>query len=104
MNEVTNAQAKEALKAVFRKASTDANSRAKCLSDPKAAVKEASGVDVPAGLEIKFVEPGSAIVVSLPPLGASQEALDEEVLASMAAGQGPAQVTERCKKDTSYGC
>jgi hypothetical protein len=95
MNEVTNAQAKEALKAVFRKASADANFRAKCLSNPKAAVKEAAGMDVPAGLEIKFVEPGSAIVVSLPPHGASEEAIEEEALAGVAGGGQGKGISER---------
>ena len=98
MNEITNAQAKEALKAVFKKASTDANFRAKCLSDPQAAVQEAAGMDVPAGLEIRFVEPGSTIVITLPPLSTSEGALDDQVLEGVAAGKGSyATVTGGCK-------
>jgi hypothetical protein len=88
MNEMINPQTKEALKAVLKKASSDEDFRQKCISNPNAAIKEAAGIEVPTGVEIKFVEPGSAIVVTLPPLGSGEAELDEQVLAAVAAGGG----------------
>jgi len=41
---------------IIKKAWEDAEFKAKLLADPKAAIKDAFGVDVPAGITLKAVE------------------------------------------------
>jgi hypothetical protein len=69
MNEMTQDQWKSAVTAALRKSASDASFRARCLSTPVAALKDASGLDIPSDAPIKFVERLDAIVVVLPPVG-----------------------------------
>jgi hypothetical protein len=94
----TSEQWNTAIKAVITKATSDADFRAKCLSDPAAALKEVSGLDVP---EIKFAEQADGSSIVLPPLGSDPDELTElEQLDSVAGGDpGYTQF-----KPTQFGC
>ncbi len=74
-----------ALKDLLKKAASDADFRAKALKDPATALKEA-GVELPAGQSIKFVEKVDEIVIPLPPVGASDTELTDNVLSQAAGG------------------
>ncbi len=78
---------KSALKDLLKKAASDADFRAKALKDPAAALKEA-GVELPAGQSIKFVEKIDEIVIALPPLGAADAELSDDLLEKAAGGAG----------------
>ena len=84
----TPEQLSAALKAVFAKAATDADFRAKCLADPAAAAREL-GAELPAG--ITFAEAPCAAAVVLPPFGSDpDEITDAEALSDVAGGNlGP---------------
>ena len=74
----------EAIKAVYRKAATDAAFRQRCLDHPHAAMKEATGLEIPDELKIRFAETPDERVFVLPPLGASE--LSEGELEEIAGG------------------
>jgi hypothetical protein len=75
----------ESLTIIFEKAAADADFRARCLADPAAAVREATGADAPAGITFSETPAGSAIV--LPPLRAdADEIADIEMLSDVAGG------------------
>lgn len=59
-----------ALKAVFTKAATDADFRAKCLTDATAAIKEVSGLDV---VGINFTDSEEGDGVPLPAFGSDPD-------------------------------
>lgn len=88
----TNSQYQEALSKVLARAEGDPAFRAVALSDATAAVKEATGLDVPAGLTVRFVEAGEAGSFSGPnyviPLlwSAEDELTDSEMLDHVAGG------------------
>lgn len=74
-----------ALKNILIKASVDSDFREKCLTDPAAAIHEASGLTAPAGLRFAETADGNAIV--LPPLGADpDEITNSELLGNVAGG------------------
>lgn len=59
--------AQATLEAIRERASKDRAFRDLCLSDPAAAVEEATGIDVPADFEVQFVEQREAnLTVILP--------------------------------------
>lgn len=72
------------LKAVLTKATTDADFRAKCLSDPAGAAREI-GVTLPAGI-VFTEEKGQASAIVLPPLGADPDEIHDELLLADVAG------------------
>jgi hypothetical protein len=85
---ITPDQWNAALKAVFAKAATDIDFRAKCLGDSPAAFEEAAGIPAPVG--IKFVEEADGASIVLPQFGADPDELTElEELDSVAGGDPP---------------
>lgn len=83
MNEETQ---RAYLNTILKKTVTDAEFRAKALSDPAAAIKEATGQDLPAGIKVKFVEKLEEVVIVLPPASGSEEITDDAVLEKVAGG------------------
>ncbi len=74
---------------VFTRAWSDANFKAKLLSDPHAALAEA-GVDLPDGLKVKVIEDTAAtqhLVLPAAPTNASELSIDD--LEKVAAGAQP---------------
>ena len=53
---LTEEKANEVYSAVMREAVTDENFRARLLADPKAAVKELTGIELPEALELRVTE------------------------------------------------
>jgi|SRR5580658_1716481 hypothetical protein len=83
----TDAQIQTAIKKVFKKATTDAAFRKLCLSDAKAAVKQATGEDVPANFKLRFVEnQGANLTIVLPDLRPAGGELKDEELEQVAGG------------------
>ncbi|HTT57775.1 MAG TPA: NHLP leader peptide family RiPP precursor [Opitutaceae bacterium] len=76
-----DAQIQAAIQKVFKKASTDAAFRKLCLSNAAAAVKQATGEDVPPKFKLRFVEnAGASLTIVLPdPPRAGGELKDEEL-------------------------
>ncbi|MES2696437.1 MAG: NHLP leader peptide family natural product precursor [Verrucomicrobiota bacterium] len=72
--------------ALMRRASTDAAFRQKCLSDPRGAIKEVSGLDMHPNAKIRFSEPAEGLVLTLPPLRTSAELSDKELERVSGAG------------------
>lgn len=82
----TEVEVNETLEKLFKQASTDAEFRKLCLTDPGAAIKQVSGKDIPSGLKIKFVEnEGADRTIVLPDL--INEDLSDEDLDKVAGGQ-----------------
>jgi hypothetical protein len=73
--------------ALMRRAATDVPFRQKCLTDPKGAVKEISGIDLHANARIRFVEPAQDIVLTLPALRATAELSDQQLESVAGAGE-----------------
>ena len=78
MNEITQDQWRSAVTAVLRKSASDASFRARCLSTPVEALKDASGLDVPSDAPIRFVDRLDVIVVALPPVGTRPDEISED--------------------------
>jgi hypothetical protein len=76
----------ETLKQLYKKAATDEAFRKRCLKDAAGAIKEISGLDLPAGAKVRFVEKLEEQVFVLPNSAASE--LSEEELATVAGGGG----------------
>ena len=67
MNETwTEDKYKDTVKALYKRAAIDPAFRSRCLTDPAGAVKEISGLDLPAGAKVKFVEKMDEKVMLLP--------------------------------------
>ncbi|GAB3116910.1 NHLP leader peptide family RiPP precursor [Novispirillum itersonii] len=80
-------------RAVVLKAQTDPVFRAALLADPKAALKAAFGVEIPAGIAVSVVEEtAQALTLVLPqaPVAAASndDALSDDDLEAVAAGGG----------------
>jgi hypothetical protein len=74
---------------VLRRAASDASFRRRCLTDPSGAIKEVSGLELPAGVPpVRFVERMEEMVIVLPPLTAGRTELADEDLALVAGGVG----------------
>src|SRR3954452_23267081 len=81
------AEAGELMEQVLRRADSDPEFREQLKSDPAAAVKTITGVDVPSGVRIVVVEDTvEQVHLVLPPPGASSQLSDSE-LEHVAGGQ-----------------
>jgi len=71
------------------KAATDAEFRQRLIDDPKSVLAEC-GVEIPAGTAVRVAESTpEELVVTIPPLLPDSAELDEDALASTAAGSTP---------------
>ena len=87
MSNWTNEEAKNALDTIRKKALTDEVFFELCIKNPKKAVKEVAGKDVPDNFKIKFIEnKADEMIVVLPtPVKKNTELSDNE-LESVAGG------------------
>lgn len=92
MSNIDDPKYRAALETILHRAGSDPAFRASALSDAPAAIKEATGLDVPEGVTVKFVEFGQAgsfqnsqLVIPLPPTN-SDELTDSELLDEVAGG------------------
>ncbi|MGY4688497.1 NHLP leader peptide family RiPP precursor [Salibacterium sp. K-3] len=74
------------LQQVYKKAAADEAFRRLCLTDPNKAIKEASGMDVPEGMMVRFVENEGADATFVLPDPLSTGTLDEDELEEVAGG------------------
>jgi len=89
MKNWTEQAQKEATDKVFRLAANDASFRQLAISNPTAAVKKATGHDLPAGFNLRFIDPkGSHLTLVLPRATYEQEELAEHELSAVAGGKG----------------
>lgn len=88
----------EAHGAVVAKAHRDPEFRARLLAEPRAAVAEVLGVDLPEGVTITVVEqaPAEAVIV-LPAAVADGAVADEELAAAVGGWHPTPQCTEACR-------
>lgn len=83
----TNEQIQEAVSKVVEKAAKDSEFRAKVISDVYAAVKEATGRDVPRDFKIQVVDgTGYHANIVLPEFRSSEDELTEADLETVAGG------------------
>jgi hypothetical protein len=75
-----------ALQKVFQRAATDDQFRQKCLTDPIATVREASGFTPPPGFRFRFVEKPVEALFLLPPLQGAAGELNDQALDGAAGG------------------
>ncbi len=88
MTEITASEANEAVQKVLKKAGSDATFHALALSNPAAAVKEATGKDLPAGYTVRFVDnKGADLTLVLPDVAADSEELSDAELEQVAGGR-----------------
>ena len=81
------------------KAATDAEFRQRLIDDPKSVLAEC-GVEIPAGTAVRVAESTpEELVVTIPPLLPDSAELDEDALASTAAGSTPA---PRCRRRVGH--
>jgi hypothetical protein len=106
MNNWTNEEAKKALDTIRKKALTDESFFKLCLKDPKKAVKEIAGKDVPNNFKIKFIEnKADEMIVVLPTPVKKNAQLSDDELEKVAGGglltgnvRPTAFCTEKCDK------
>jgi len=80
---------REALQGILTRSATDQEFRRKLVSDPRAAVAEHTGRDVPEGFDVHFVENTATATIVLPdPIDARAE-LSESELEAVAGGLTP---------------
>jgi hypothetical protein len=80
MSDWSDAQIQDAVREITRRAATDADFRAKAMSDPAAAVAEVTGKNLPEGFKLRFIDrAGADMIVPLPPVVADDELSDEEL-------------------------
>ena len=98
-----DAQIQAAMQKVFKKAGTDAAFRKLCLSNAAAAVKQATGEDIPKGFKLRFVDnAGANLTIVLPdPPRAGGELKDEEPRRSPAAAVAPRRAAARARHRAS---
>lgn len=92
-NEKTN----EALNAVFAKAATDKAFRSLVLENPNEAVRQAAGVEIPAGFTVRFVENDGVDATFVLPDFIGDSELSDEQLEAVAGGK------KKKKKDDDGG-
>jgi hypothetical protein len=81
MSQTLEQQIQSGIQIVYSKAASDPVFRKLCVSNPKAAIKQALGFDVPAWAKVKMVDPeGANFTFILPqPATASGELKDEDL-------------------------
>ena len=85
----TKKELDEAMVKIEKLASTDMNFRKLCVSDPHAAVKQATGKDVDPGYKLKFIENEAGFeTFVLPDFKGSGDELSNADLDSVAGGLG----------------
>ena len=77
----TEAEARKAFQAIATKASTDPDFRKLALAKPAPVIKEVTGLDLPPGFKVRFVEnEGANVTMVLPdPVAASGELADKDL-------------------------
>jgi hypothetical protein len=75
---------RKSLREVVRRATTDPHFRKLTLKDAAAAMKEVSGMDLPSGAHLRFVEKQKETVIKLPPLLSRDEVLTSKALDQVA--------------------
>ncbi len=80
-----------ALQKVFQRASTDDQFRQKCLTNPVAAMLEASGFCPPPGFRFRFAEKPAEALFLLPPLRAADGAAGAEDCKGVPGGRATGQ-------------
>ena len=86
MNETPSEQWNEALKAVLKKATSDADFRTRCQSDPAAAIKEVTGLEISPEASVRFADGMKEVVIAPPPAGAKAGKLTDEQLEAIFGG------------------
>jgi hypothetical protein len=91
MQELSREDVTKIKRDLMRKAATDEDFRQLALSDPKAAIKQVSGIDLPSNLRIRFMEPqeGESVFMLPPRMSAGREMSDEELETSAGGKGGP---------------
>lgn len=92
MSNLDDPKYRAALETILHRAGSDAAFRTRALNDAPEAIKEATGLDVPEGMTVKFVEFGQAgsfqdtqLVIPLPPKS-TDDLTDSELLDNVAGG------------------
>jgi hypothetical protein len=89
MHQWTERAQEEARAKVFSMAANDPAFRALALRDGRAAVEKATGMRLPQGFNVRFVDPAGAHLTAVLPLAAYEEQeLDEFELMAVAGGKG----------------
>ena len=87
----TPAKVEATKRELLRRAAEDRPFRQRCLDDAPAAIKEVSGLDLPAdGPRIRFVERLEELVIVLPSMTDSDNEVSDEDLELIAGGGGAA--------------
>jgi hypothetical protein len=87
MQKMNQKEWKEILTKVFKRAATDHEFHALCLSNAREAIKQVSGKEVPEELRIRFVDQTDEIVFMLPAVDIKKgEQLSPEQLEMLAGG------------------
>lgn len=88
MTKWTKAEIEQQIKAVRERAAGNADFRALALRDPRAAIAQVAGRELPAGFSIRFVDsdPAADMTVVLPP--PRREQLGDADLARVVGGIG----------------
>ena len=79
----TQATFQDTLRQLVARAATDVEFRHLCLEDGRAALREISGLDLPEGAKVRFVEQLDELVVPLPP---EEGELSDKELEAVAGG------------------
>lgn len=66
-----------ALPILYHRSATDADFRALCLKDARAAIQQLGDFDVPSDVKLRFVEKVDELVLPLPPVATDALALEE---------------------------
>jgi hypothetical protein len=82
-------EAQEQLQNLWARSATDMDFRHTLLNDPRAAMKEFTGRELPADLTIKFVESEGKPTLVLPPFVGADAELNEADLEAVSGGATP---------------
>jgi len=94
----TPEQVKKTWAELYKKAATDEEFRNLCLRDSRAAIRQITGQELPAGFNLRFVDnAGADLTVVLPDLRQNDE-LDERQLEAVSGGDGYDPATGYCTK------